>query len=99
MATGIMAVSAATKMANQAKLNRQKAKAKLEEGTRNGVSNFWKQIGKGEDDALTRGEYKELVEGLEPSSKPLDDGTMDEVSARLLLLNSLFCTCIRALRL
>jgi hypothetical protein len=99
MATGIMAVSAATKMANQAKLNRQQAKAKLEEGTRNGVSNFWKQIGKGEDDVLTRGEYKELVEGLEPSSKPLDDGTMDEVSARLLLLNSLFCTCIRALRL
>ena len=77
-----MAVSTATKLANQAKLSRQQAKAKLEESTRTGVNAYWQKLGKREDDVLERDEYKELVEILEPTSKPVDDGTMDEVSCQ-----------------
>ena len=80
--SALMAVSTATKLANQAKLSRQEAKAKLEESTRTGVERYWQRLGKSEDDVLERFEYKELVEILEPSSKPVDDGTMDEVSCQ-----------------
>ena len=79
MKGGMLAVSAASKVANKVKEDRQKSKAKLEDETRRVVASFWTSLEKGEDDVLNRAEYRQVVETLEPDSMPLDEETMDEV--------------------
>lgn len=61
---------------------RRLERAKIEADTRRKVDEWWDVHEKLLDSTITRGDYKDLVEFVEPESKPLTDETMDEMVAQ-----------------
>lgn len=69
-------------MSDKGREVRRQERAKAEEVTRMKVGEWWDAHDKAVESSITRGDYKDLVEFVEPDSKPLADETMDELIAQ-----------------